>query len=121
MNDARNKKAQRLRRAARTRAKIRELRYARLSVHRSAQHIYAQVIAADGGHVVVAASTLQKSVREGLKATGNIEAAKAVGKAIAERAKAAGIEQVAFDRSGFKYHGRVKALADAAREHGLKF
>ena len=121
MSDFRNKKAQRIRRAARGRAKIRELRVARLSVHRSGQHIYAQVIAADGGQVVAAASTLQEGVRTGLKTTGNIEAAKAVGKAIAERAKAAGIEEVAFDRSGFKYHGRVKALADAAREHGLKF
>lgn len=121
MNDSRNKKAQRLRRAARARAKIRELRVARLSVHRTPQHIYAQILAADGGHVVVVASTVQENVRTGLKSTGNIDAAKAVGKAIAERAKAAGIEQVAFDRSGFRYHGRVKALADAAREHGLKF
>jgi large subunit ribosomal protein L18 len=121
MSDSRNKKAQRLRRAARVRAKIRELGVARLSVHRTGQHIYAQVIAADGGHVVASASTLQEGVRGGLKATGNIEAAKAVGKVIAERAKAAGVETVAFDRSGFKYHGRVKALADAAREHGLKF
>ena len=115
------KKAQRLRRAARSRLKIRELRAPRLSVHRSAQHIYAQVIDAEGGKVICAASTVQEDVRAGLKATGNVEAAKAVGKAIAERAKAKGIESVAFDRSGFKYHGRVKALADAAREHGLKF
>jgi large subunit ribosomal protein L18 len=121
MNDTRNKKVQRLRRAARTRAKIRELKVARLAVHRTPRHIYAQIIAADGGHVLVAASTVQEGVRTGLKGTGNVDAAKAVGKAIAERAKAAGIEQVAFDRSGFKYHGRVKALADAAREHGLKF
>ena len=118
MND---KKAQRLRRAARTRAKIRELAVARLSVHRTPQHIYAQIIAADGGHVLVAASTVQEDVRTGLKSTGNVTAAKAVGKAIAERAKAAGIAEVAFDRSGFRYHGRVKALADAAREAGLKF
>jgi large subunit ribosomal protein L18 len=115
------KKVQRLRRAARTRHKIRELSVARLSVHRTPRHIYAQVIAADGGHVVAAASTVQESVRAGLKSTGNVTAAKAVGKAIAERARAAGIESVAFDRSGFKYHGRVKALADAAREAGLKF
>lgn len=115
------KKSQRLRRAARSRHKIRELRVARLSVHRTPQHIYAQVIDADGGKVLAAASTLQEAVRTGLKATGNVAAAKAVGKAIAERAKAAGVEAVAFDRSGFKYHGRVKALADAAREAGLKF
>jgi large subunit ribosomal protein L18 len=115
------KKAQRLQRAARARHKIRELAVARLSVHRTPQHIYAQIIAADGGHVLASASTVQENVRAGLKATGNVDAAKAVGKAIAERAKAAGVESVAFDRSGFKYHGRVKALADAAREHGLKF
>jgi len=115
------KKAQRLRRAVRSRLKIRELRIARLSVHRSAQHIYAQVIDGEAGKVICSASTVQENVRSGLKATGNVEAAKAVGKAIAERAKAAGIESVAFDRSGFKYHGRVKALAEAAREHGLKF
>ncbi|HEY4647089.1 MAG TPA: 50S ribosomal protein L18 [Steroidobacteraceae bacterium] len=121
MSDTRDKKAQRLRRAARARAKIRELNVARLAVHRTPRHIYAQIIAADGGHVLVAASTLQETVRTGLKGTGNVDAAKAVGKVIAERAKAAGIEQVAFDRSGFKFHGRVKALADAAREHGLKF
>ena len=118
MND---KKAQRLRRAARTRAKIRELAVARLSVHRTPQHIYAQIIAADGGHVLVAASTVQEDVRTGLKSTGNVTAAKAVGKAIAERAKAAGIAEVAFDRSGFRYHGRVKALADSLRAGGIEF
>lgn len=111
----------RLRRARRGRAKICELGVNRLSVHRTPRHIYAQVIAPDGGKVVVAASTLQESVRGKLNATGNTEAAKAVGKAIAERALKAGIETVAFDRSGFRYHGRVKALADAAREGGLKF
>jgi large subunit ribosomal protein L18 len=116
-----NKKIQRLHRAARARAKIRELGVARLSVHRTPQHIYAQIIAADGGHVLVAASTVQKKLRQELKSTGNVAAAKVVGKALAERAQAAGISTVAFDRSGFKYHGRVKALADAAREHGLKF
>ena len=110
-----------MRRARRGRAKICELGVNRLSVHRTPRHIYAQVIAPDGGKVVVAASTLQESVRGKLKATGNTEAAKAVGKAIAERALKAGIETVAFDRSGFRYHGRVKALADAAREGGLKF
>ena len=92
----------------------------RLSVHRTAQHIYAQVIAPDGGTVLAAVSTTQPDLRKSLKSTGNVEAAQAVGKAIAEKAKSAGIEQVAFDRSGFRYHGRVKALADAAREQGLR-
>jgi large subunit ribosomal protein L18 len=115
-----NKNAQRLRRAARTRAKIRELKALRLSVHRTPRHIYAQIFDPNS-KVLAAASTLQKEVREGLKSTGNIEAAAAVGKAIAERAKAAGITRVAFDRSGFRYHGRIKALADAARENGLEF
>jgi large subunit ribosomal protein L18 len=114
------KKDQRLRRATRSRAKIRELKALRLSVHRTPQHIYAQIFDIDS-KVLATASTVQKSVREGLKATGNAVAAAAVGKAIAEKAKSAGITEVAFDRSGFKYHGRVKALADAAREHGLKF
>ena len=111
----------RLRRATRTRAKIRELGSNRLSVHRTPQHIYAQIFAPSGDKVLVSASTLQKDVRGDLKATGNIEAAKAVGRAIAERAKAKGIDKVAFDRSGFMYHGRVKALAEAAREAGLEF
>ena len=93
----------------------------RLSVHRTPQHMYAQIIAPEGDKVLVAASTLQKDVRGELKATGNIEAAKAVGRAIAERATAKGIKKVAFDRSGFMYHGRVKALAEAAREAGLEF
>ena len=93
----------------------------RLSIHRTPRHIYAQVIAPDGGTVVAAASTVQKELAKGLKSTGNIAAAAAVGKAVAERAKDAGVESVAFDRSGFRYHGRVKALADAARESGLKF
>jgi large subunit ribosomal protein L18 len=115
-----SKKVQRLRRAVRSRAKIRELKVLRLSVHRTAQHIYAQIFDAES-KVLVAASTVQKSVREGVKYTGNSDAAAAVGKAIAEAAKAKGISAVAFDRSGFKYHGRVKALADAAREHGLQF
>jgi large subunit ribosomal protein L18 len=114
------KKVSRLKRARRGRAKIQELKVMRLSVHRTPQHIYAQVFD-DASRVVAVASTLQKDVAAGLKATGNVEAAKAVGKAIAERAKAKGVTQVAFDRSGFKYHGRVKALADAAREHGLEF
>jgi large subunit ribosomal protein L18 len=115
-----SKKVERLRRATRSRAKIRELKALRLSVHRTSQHIYAQIFDAES-RVLVAASTVQKSVSEGLKNTGNSDAAAAVGKAIAEKAKAVGISTVAFDRSGFKYHGRVKALAEAAREHGLQF
>lgn len=115
-----DKKQSRLRRARRTRAKIRELGVARLSVHRTSQHIYAQVIDSDGGTVLASASSAQPDLRKSLKSTGNIEAAQAVGKAIAEKAKSAGIEQVAFDRSGFGYHGRIKALADAAREQGLR-
>ncbi|SDH72277.1 50S ribosomal protein L18 [Pseudomonas panipatensis] len=113
------KKETRLRRARKARLKMRELEAVRLCVYRSSQHIYAQVIAADGGKVLASASTLDKDLREG--ATGNIEAAKKVGQLVAERAKAAGVTQVAFDRSGFKYHGRIKALADAAREGGLEF
>ncbi|WP_371232903.1 50S ribosomal protein L18 [Pseudomonas sp. QE6] len=113
------KKETRLRRARKARLKMRELEAVRLCVYRSSQHIYAQVIAADGGKVLASASTLDKELREG--ATGNIDAAKKVGQLVAERAKAAGVTQVAFDRSGFKYHGRIKALADAAREGGLEF
>lgn len=114
-----DKKQSRKRRALRVRAKIRELGATRLSVHRTPRHIYAQVISADGGRVLSSASTLDKSLREGK--TGNAEAAKAVGALIAERAKAAGVTRVSFDRSGFRFHGRVKALADAAREAGLEF
>lgn len=113
------KKETRLRRARKARLRMRELETVRLCVYRSSQHIYAQVIAADGSKVLDSASTLDKDLREG--ATSNIEAAQKVGKLVAERAKAAGVTQVAFDRSGFKYHGRVKALADAAREGGLEF
>ncbi len=117
-----DKKSARLRRARRARAKIRELGVYRLAVFRTPRHIYAQLIAPSAAEVVATASTLEKGLREGLDGkTGNIAAAAAVGKAIAEKAKAAGIDQVAFDRSGFKYHGRVKALADAARENGLQF
>ncbi|MEL7537186.1 MAG: 50S ribosomal protein L18 [Pseudomonadota bacterium] len=114
-------KQSRLRRSRRTRAKIRELEATRLTVHRTPRHIYAQIIAPDGARVIASASTVQKQVRDAVKNTGNCEAATAVGKLIAERAKEAGVETVAFDRSGFRYHGRVKALADAAREAGLKF
>ncbi|MCL6270053.1 50S ribosomal protein L18 [Sansalvadorimonas sp. 2012CJ34-2] len=113
------KKVARLRRAKRSRMKMRELRVARLTVHRTPRHIYAQVIDAEGGKVLAAASTVEKDLRS--EATGNVEAAKKVGVLVAERAKAAGVAKVAFDRSGFKYHGRVKALADAARESGLEF
>jgi len=93
----------------------------RLTVHRSGRHIYAQVISAEGGSVIAAASTLQKDLRSDLTSTSNKDAAKAVGKAVAERAVAAGVSDVAFDRSGYRYHGRVAELADAARESGLKF
>ena len=113
------KKVTRLRRARKARLKMRELEAVRLCVYRSSQHIYAQVLSADGGTVLASASTLDKELRDG--ATGNVDAAKKVGQLVAERAKAAGVTQVAFDRSGFKYHGRVKALADAAREGGLEF
>ena len=111
----------RLRRARRARAKIRELGVHRLSVHRTPRHIYAQVIGPDGGTVVASASTVTKELRKSVKQTGNVAAAAEVGKAIAERAKKAGVTKVAFDRSGFRYHGRVKALAEAAREGGLEF
>ena len=115
------KKERRVRRAIKTRARIRETGTPRLTVHRTPRHIYAQLFAADGSQVLASASTVQKEVAKDLKYTGNVEAARAVGKAIAERAKAAGVARAAFDRSGFQYHGRVKALADAAREAGLEF
>jgi large subunit ribosomal protein L18 len=111
----------RLRRARKGRSQIKALAVHRLSVHRTPRHIYAQVIAPDGGTIVAAASTVQPVVREGLKNTSNVTAAAAVGKAIAEKAKSAGVTRVAFDRSGFRFHGRVKALADAARANGLEF
>lgn len=116
-----DKKVSRIRRARRTRATIKRLGVHRLSVHRTPRHIYAQIIAPAGAVVMASASTVDPLVRGEVKATGNAEAAALVGKFIAERAKAAGITEVAFDRSGFRYHGRVKALADAAREHGLQF
>ena len=116
-----DKKQNRLRRARKGRAKIRELEVSRLTVHRTPRHIYAQIVAVDGGKVLAAASTLEAEVRKGVKNGGNVEAAAIVGARIAEKAKAAGVDAVAFDRSGFRYHGRVKALADAAREAGLKF
>jgi large subunit ribosomal protein L18 len=115
------KKERRLRRAIKSRARINSLAVARLTVHRTPRHIYAQVTTDAGAKVIAAASTVQEAVREGLKGTGNVEAAKAVGRAIAAKAKAAGVSRVAFDRAGFRFHGRVKALADAAREAGLEF
>ncbi len=113
------KKTSRMRRARRGRMKMRELRAVRLTVNRTPRHIYAQVISPAGDRVLAHASTLDKSLRGG--ATGNVEAAAKVGALIAERARSAGVSEVAFDRSGYKYHGRVKALADAAREGGLEF
>lgn len=118
---AMEKKIARLRRAKSTRAHIRELGVPRLSVLRTGQHIYAQVFTADGSKVLAAANTQQADVRDGLKNGKNADAATKVGRLIAEKAKAAGIEKVAFDRSGYRYHGRIKALAEAAREGGLQF
>lgn len=113
------KKQSRIRRARRSRLKMRELGATRLCVTRTPRHIYAQVISADGAKVLAAASTVEKDLRE--TSGGNIAAAEKVGTLIAQRATEAGVTEVAFDRSGFQYHGRVKALADAAREGGLKF
>lgn len=115
------RKVARLRRARKTREQIKRMNVLRLSVFRSPRHIYAQVINDQTGRVVANASTLDPKIRTAVKGGGNIEAATAVGQAIAESAKAAGVTRVAFDRSGFKYHGRVKALAEAARENGLEF
>ena len=116
-----NKKESRMRRARKTQSRIKTLEATRLCVYRSPRHIYAQVISAAGGNVLASASTTEKDVKGSLKYSGNVEAASTVGKLIAERALAAGVDSVAFDRGGFKYHGRIKALADAARENGLKF
>ncbi|MEL0067170.1 MAG: 50S ribosomal protein L18 [Gammaproteobacteria bacterium] len=115
------KKVARLRRAKRTRLKMKELQVERLVVNRTPRHIYAQVISADNGKVLASASSVDKSVRGDVKYTGNVNAAETVGALIAERAKEAGVTKVAFDRSGYKYHGRVKALAEAARANGLQF
>jgi len=115
------KKLSRNRRAKRNRHKIKELGMHRLCVHRSPRHIYAQIISPDGATVVASASTLDKTIRSELSYGGNVAAATEIGKRIAERGKAAGITRVAFDRSGFKYHGRVRALAESARENGLEF
>ncbi len=116
-----DKNQARLRRARQTRRRIAEQKVARLAVHRSNFHIYAQVIDPSGDKVLASASTLEPEVRKSVKYGGNVQAAAAIGKRIAEKAKQLGIEAVAFDRGGYRYHGRVKALADAAREHGLKF
>jgi large subunit ribosomal protein L18 len=117
-----DKKQARIRRATRARAKIRELRAHRLCVFRTPRHMYAQVIGPEGGKVVASASTVEKGLRQSIEGhSGNASAAAVIGKTIAERAKSAGVEKVAFDRSGFRYHGRVKALAEAARENGLVF
>ena len=116
-----SKKDSRLRRAKKTRAKIQLQGKTRLCMFRSPKHIYAQVISADSDQVLASASSIEADVRQNLKNGGNVDAAKAVGARIAEKAKQAGVTQVAFDRSGFKYHGRTKAFADAAREGGLEF
>ncbi len=116
-----SKKTDRLRRATKTRARIKQQGVNRLSVHKTSRHVYAQVIAPCGSQVLASASSLDKEIKGQIKYSGNVEAAVAVGKALAERAKKAGVSNVAFDRSGFKYHGRIKALADAAREQGMEF
>ena len=120
-----NKEKSRQRRARATRARIKLQKVNRLSIHRTNLHIYASIISADGGRVLVSASTVEREVRDQLAAAksngGNVKAAKIIGTRIAEKAKAAGIESCAFDRSGYRYHGRVAALAEAAREAGLKF
>lgn len=116
-----DKKSARLRRARKTRAKIAELKVVRMCVNRTNSHIYAQIIDASGSVVLASASSVEPDLRKDMANGGNAAAAAAVGKRIAEKAKGLGIESVAFDRSGFHYHGRVKALADAARENGLKF
>lgn len=116
-----SKSASRIRRANRTRRKITRLKVTRLSVFRTPRHIYAQIIDSVGGKVLASASTLEAEVRKDLKHGGNASAAALVGKRIAEKAKSAGVTKVAFDRSGYRYHGRIKALADAARENGLDF
>lgn len=116
-----DKKEARLRRARKTRAKIAELKLARLCIHRTNLHIYAQVYSGCGTQVLAAASTVEADIRKQVPSGGNVDAAKLVGRLVAERAKTKGVTQVAFDRSGFKYHGRVKALAEAAREGGLQF
>ncbi|GFO71692.1 large subunit ribosomal protein L18 [Bathymodiolus japonicus methanotrophic gill symbiont] len=116
-----NKKASRMKRALKLRSNIKRLAANRLSVHKTSKHMYAQIITENGTVTVASASTTQAEIKSAVKSTGNVESAALVGKAVADKAIAAGITEVTFDRSGFKYHGRVKALADAAREAGLKF
>ncbi len=116
-----NKKASRQRRARKTRARIAEQKTVRLAINRTNMHIYAQIISACGGKILASASSVEADLRKDLANGGNKAAAVAVGQRIAEKAKSAGVTQVAFDRSGNRYHGRVKALAEAAREHGLQF
>jgi large subunit ribosomal protein L18 len=116
-----NKKEARVRRATKNRMKMKELGAVRLVVNRTPRHIYAQIISAEGGKVLATASSVEKDLKASGKATGNVETAKAVGALVAQRATKAGVSNVSFDRSGFKYHGRVKALADSARENGLQF
>jgi len=116
-----DKKKARMKRAIKLRSKIKKLNATRLSIHKTSQHIYAQVISGDGRQTLASVSTTQSDVKASVTNTGNVKAAEEVGKQIAQKAIAAGITEVAFDRSGFKYHGRVKALADAARDAGLKF
>lgn len=116
-----NKKATRRRRAKRSRVKIRELQMHRLCVNRTNKHIYAQVISPDGSQVIASSSTLDKEAKDKVKYTGNKDAAVIIGNLIAKRAKEKGISKVAFDRSGYKYHGRIQKLADAAREGGIEF
>ena len=116
-----NKKTARTRRAKRSRMKMRELDVIRLCVSRTPKHTYAQIISGDANTIIASASTVEKDVRSDLAFTGNVQAAVVVGSLIAQRAKEKGVDKVAFDRSGFKYHGRIKALADAAREAGLNF
>lgn len=116
-----NKRKERMRRAKRGRMRIRESESVRLCVHKTPRHIYAQVISANGDKVLACASTLDKVIRGKVESTGNVDAAKLVGKLVAQRALDSGVQTVAFDRSGFIYHGRIKALADAAREGGLQF
>ena len=116
-----NKRAARIRRGKRSRMKMRELGATRLSIYRSSRHIYAQIISGDENKIIASASTVEKSMRDELDYTGNASAAAAIGKLVAQRAQEKGVKAVAFDRSGFKYHGRVKALAEAAREAGLQF
>ena len=116
-----SKKIDRLRRAKKTRARIKKLGADRLCVHKTPRHVYAQVISPNGSKVIVSASSLDKEIKDKIKYSGNIEAATVVGGVLAKRAKKAGIKKVAFDRSVFKFHGRIQALANAARENGIEF